>query len=188
MPIIIGLFIAFLVFPTLVILLIVGVVLSCVIDATVGEYARKKIRIKCSDYLDEPRKKRTQLIRKGANYISKVENTSYSFIVDYGTPILDEERHGLGILYKKLPKDIIGIFSKETVKNFYCKEALEEEWGLSGLDYKATYEKELCYVFRKKTVNMDGINHMLMNHLTITMKMEKCIRCDFHHSPPYRDE
>lgn len=118
-----------------------------------------------------------------------MENTSYSFIVDYGTPILDEERHGLGILYKKLPKDIIGIFSKETVKNFYCKEALEEEWGLSGLDYKATYEKELCYVFRKKkTVNMDGINHMLMNHLIITMKMEKCIRYDFHHSPPYRDE
>lgn len=150
MPIIIGLFIAFIVFPTLVILLLLGLVLSCVIDATIGEYARKKIRIKCSDYLDEPRKKRMQLIRKGANYISKVENTSYSFIVDYGTPILDEERHGLGILYKKLPKDIIGIFSKETVKNFYCKEALEEEWGLSGLDYKATYEKELCYVFRKK--------------------------------------
>lgn len=54
MPIIIGLFIAFIVFPTLVILLLLGLVLSCVIDATVGEYARKKIRIKCSDYLDEP--------------------------------------------------------------------------------------------------------------------------------------
>ena len=26
---------------------------------------------------------------------------------------------------------------------------------------------------------MDGINHMLMNHLIITMKMEKCIRYDF---------
>lgn len=64
MPIIIGFFIAFIVFPTLVILLLLGLVLSCVIDATVGEYARKKIRIKCSDYLDEPRKKERNSLGK----------------------------------------------------------------------------------------------------------------------------